>query len=960
MNAPVTTRTGTFGRSLRRGLQRYRLVFLSTLGLLVLYAVLGFWWLPNAARQWAVDYARTALHRPLELGSVEFNPFTLTARVRNGALREADGSPLFRIDELLMNFEVGSLWHRAYTFKQVRLTAPNLQAVVSKDGVLNLASLRTEPAEPASASSELPSVRIDSLELVRGELHFEDRSRPAPFSARLMPVEFTLRDFRTQPRYRNAYRFSATSTAGEHLDWSGEFTLQPLGSTGQFRVAKLQAATIADYLQDSLPFSWRSGIVDLDGTYRLTLDGTAELALRLPSITIAATEIGPKNADASWLTAMQIELRDTVVSPTRRDVAIQALRIQGLDADVQRRADGSINLLELLGPETPDQDAPWAARIDEVALDAATVRIQDLGTTPAASWVLAPVTLKAQGYSTAPNAAVKLQAELRIDDGGVLKSDGTVRLAPLDARLAIDLADLDLAPFQPYVAQATDMVLRGGRLTTRGELSYRTADDTAPPDINFTGDVAVADLSTRDNIQGQDFLRWRLLRLTDLEYQSTPAQLSIDEIYARQPYSRFIINADRSTNVQRVLRLQTGAAGESAENPNAESRPTQTRLRTRVKKVRVDNGSAFFADYSVEPSFSTGIVKLNGDVSGLSSANQTRAKVKLAGSVDNHAPVSIDGEVNFLAADAYSDLAMNFRNMELTTFNPYSGKFAGYSIAKGKLSTELRYRIENRKLDAQHHIVIDQLEFGPATGSKDAVPLPIKFAVSLLKDRNDVIDLNLPVGGSLDDPSFRIGPIIWKAFVNLLTKAVTAPFSALGALFGGGDELAYVEFAPGSPTLGAEQAGKLAKLAAALVERPQLRIDVPLTTLTPADVDALNKAAYEQALAAALPRADASPAERLAALTKLYERQTGAQPVFPAEASDAAARTTWLEAQLHTQITTGEAERAALARARADAVQAALLANNELAADRVFLTTETADSQSPPDTVRMQLKLDAR
>lgn len=953
MNAPAITRTQNFGRSLRRGLLHYRSVLLSVLGLLALYALLGFWWLPNAARQWAVDYARTEMHRPLELGSVEFNPFTLTARVRNGALREADDSPLFRIDELLMNFEISSLWHRAYTFEQVRLTAPNLQAVVSEDGVLNLARLRSGPAEPAGASSELPAVRIGSLELVRGELHFEDRSRPVPFSAQLLPVEFTLRDFRTQPQYQNAYRFSATSTAGEHLDWSGEFTLQPLGSTGQFRVVKLQAATIADYLQDSLPFSWRSGTVDLDGTYRLTLDGTAEFALRLPSITIAATKIGPKNAEASWLAATQIELRDTAVSPARRDIAIQALRIQGLDADVQRRADGSINLLELLGPETPDEDAPWAVRIDEVALDAATVRIQDLGTTPAASLVLAPITVKAQGYSTAPNAAVKLQAELRINDQGVLKSEGTVQLEPLDARLAIDLADLDLTPFQPYVAQTTDMVLRGGRLTTSGELSYRSASDTAPPDVNFTGNVTVADLSTRDNIQGQDFMRWRLLRLTDLKYQSTPAQLSIDEIYARQPYSRFIINADRTTNVQRVLRLQSGAAEESP-------RSTDTRLRTRVKKVRVENGSAFFADYSVEPSFSTGIVKLSGDVSGLSSANQTRAKVKLAGSVDNYAPVSIDGEVNFLAADAYSDLAMNFRNMELTTFNPYSGKFAGYSIAKGKLSTELRYRIEDRKLDAQHHIVIDQLEFGPATGSKDAVPLPIKFAVSLLKDRNGVIDLNLPVGGSLDDPSFRIGPIIWKAFVNLLTKAVTAPFSALGALFGGGDELAYVEFAPGSPMLDAEQASKLAKLAAALVERPQLRIDVPLTTLTPADADALNKAAYEQALTATLPRADANPAERLTALTKLYERQTGAKPVLPSEASDVAARTAWLEMQLRTQIVAGEAERAALARARADAVQAALLANDELAADRVFLTTETADGQSPPDTVRMQLKLDAR
>ena len=82
----------------------------------------------------------------------------------------------------------------------------------------------------------------------------------------------------------------------------------------------------------------------------------------------------------------------------------------------------------------------------------------------------------------------------------------------------------------------------------------------------------------------------------------------------------------------------------------------------------------------------------------------------------------------------------------------------------------MQYHVENRKLDAKHHIVIDQLEFGAATESKQAVPLPIKLAVSLLKDRNGVIDLDLPVGGSLDDPTFRIGPIIWKVFVNLIDE----------------------------------------------------------------------------------------------------------------------------------------------------------------------------------------------
>ena len=217
-----------------------------------------------------------------------------------------------------------------------------------------------------------------------------------------------------------------------------------------------------------------------------------------------------------------------------------------------------------------------------------------------------------------------------------------------------------------------------------------------------------------------------------------------------------------------------------------------------IKKVLIKDGLANFTDLSVSPHFSAGIQKLEGSVLGLSSKPGSRASVDLHGDVDAFSPVSIKGEVNLLSAALYTDLAMDFRNMELSIFNPYSGKFAGYNITKGKLTTELHYKVDGRKLDAQHHVVIDQLEFGDKTASKDAVSLPIKLAVALLKDRNGVIDLSLPVTGSLDDPKFRLGPIIWKVFVNILEKAVTAPFALLGSLFGGGPDLQFIDFQPGA------------------------------------------------------------------------------------------------------------------------------------------------------------------
>lgn len=358
-------------------------------------------------------------------------------------------------------------------------------------------------------------------------------------------------------------------------------------------------------------------------------------------------------------------------------------------------------------------------------------------------------------------------------------------------------------------------------------------------------------------------------------------------------------------------------------------------------------------------SASAAILGLSGSVSGLSSDPESHAKVELSGGVDRYAPVRISGELQLLAADVFIDVSMKFSNIELTTFNPYSGKFAGYNIAKGKLSTELIYRVEKRRLQAQHHVIIDQMEFGAATNSKDAVPLPVRLAVALLKDRHGVIDIQLPVTGSLDNPKFRVAPIVWKMLRGLVRKVVTAPFALLGSLFGGGPDLQNVQFAPGSAQLADAERSRLATLARALAERPQLKLDVPLETLCPEDTLALGEAVFETAVAKALPQpapGQAAPT-RLTLLAALYQGQFGTGPQYPPEATDAdTGRVAWLEAQLRPRFAASDDQRAALARARAEAVRDAVLGEGTVDAARIFLTAR-APGKNPPGAACMELQL---
>ena len=341
--------------------------------------------------------------------------------------------------------------------------------------------------------------------------------------------------------------------------------------------------------------------------------------------------------------------------------------------------------------------------------------------------------------------------------------------------------------------------------------------------------------------------------------------------------------------------------------------------------------------------------------------------MKLDGKVDKYAPVDIGGEVNLLSAAVFTDLSMNFRNMELTTFNPYSGKFAGYNISKGKLSTELKYLVQDRKLDASHHIVIDNLEFGDKTDSKDAAPIPLKLAVALLKDRQGIIDLNLPVSGTLDDPKFRLGPIIWKAVLNLLTKVVTAPFAALGALIGGGEEMQFVDFDAGKAELPVTQTEKLNKLAKALVERPQLKLSVPLTVVTRQDSEAIARAALNEKLppntSAEPPKDDAAKRQRIAVLEKVYKEVAKSAPAYPPETQtekgiDLDARLNFLDQSLLDRFKPDDAALTALAQQRARSVQDTLLANTELSPERVFITAERSEGKTQSKQVRMELKLE--
>ncbi|HMW45967.1 MAG TPA: DUF748 domain-containing protein, partial [Solirubrobacterales bacterium] len=246
-----------------------------------------------------------------------------------------------------------------------------------------------------------------------------------------------------------------------------------------------------------------------------------------------------------------------------------------------------------------------------------------------------------------------------------------------------------------------------------------------------------------------------------------------------------------------------------------------------LQNFLLEDAGLHFTDASLEPHVDLKLTGLRGSVKDLGSQPDRRAALDFSGNIDAAGRFQVTGTANPLARDLALDLNVAVTNTDLTPFSPYLEKFGGHPLNKGKLSLALAYQIEQRQLKAANRFLVDRLTLGPRNDSTNATSLPVKLAVALLKDRNGLIDLDVPVSGSIDDPEFRLAPAVTKVIINLVIKAATSPFSLLGALVGGGgEELSYVDFAAGGAEIPATELPKLDKLIKALTERPSLGLEI--------------------------------------------------------------------------------------------------------------------------------------
>ena len=582
------------------------------------------------------------------------------------------------------------------------------------------------------------------------------------------------------------------------------------------------------------------------------------LALRAPRLRVER-DASRRWGFERWIAAAPTASAVAVVTPVAAPAAASS-----------RHADAASNAAS----------SPWRLAVSELAIERGRIGVNDRAVPALVAFDIFEIAVQLRGYALDTAAAAPFYASARVSvpAGPSGKAVGSGVVGSIDARgelgafangvpgaahVALLAKDLPMHLIDPYFDDLFDIDVQKAQTSFKGDV--RWARGSAGSIVAVRGDATIDDFRAtnsatdravpqrglamvRDGTGGRQLLNWKSLSLRGIELAMAPGtatRLSVAETALSDFFARIVLDESGRLNLQDVARAAPeAAAAASAAAPAARGASTPVALAgastgsapaiVRFGPIAVVGGRINYDDRFVKPNYNANLSELSGRLGAFSSEAPALgqppqlAELALRGRVESTASLEITGKVNPLAKPLALDLQAKVRDLELPPLSPYAIKYAGYGIERGKMSVDLAYVVQpSGELTASNKIVLNQLAFGDKVEGATA-SLPVKLAVALLADRHGVIDLDLPVSGSINDPQFSLGGVIWKVITNLIVKAVTAPFSLLASAFGGGGdgELSRVEFAPGVATLDAAARESLDKIAKALAERPALTLTV--------------------------------------------------------------------------------------------------------------------------------------
>ncbi len=960
-------------------------------GLLVLYALVGFVLLPYVVTSYVVPTVSEQIKHPMVLREAAFNPFALSLRLTGLEVQEQNGTPMLGFEELFVNVSAASLFLQKVAFDEIHLTMPFVAAKVNSDGKLNLMSLvppsdeQASPPQPTGEPKKLMPVQIDLLDIGKGIIEYRDDSKPRPVIIDVVPFGIVLRNFSTVQveGSENAHAFTAEIGKNGKISWEGNIFLEPVESDGQLNISGIGLKVLYQAVQEQFQFDLKEGTLGLSAAYHFDLRGqTPQATVKNGKVSIDDLTIVERGGIDPVVTVPVFNVEGIQLDLQRQ--AIDVARVYSADArfDAWMASNGVLNYQTLFTPAGGKETAeppppaqakqaqaakPWAITVDEIGLKNYGASYEDRALPNPAHVDVDALNLTVKDVRIPFKKPLPVDLSLKLNESGVIEVKGAVTVEPLKADATLKLEHIEIRPFQPYLDQFLNAEVRDGAIDLDGAVHFSKEHANAPM-LQFQGNLGVSQLAIAEKNVLTDAVAWKALNINRIALDVEPTAVKIAEIVWQEPSAQIVIGSDGTLNLSRlaVSSPPTDHAPPQKEpgGDKLQSKPAEP-VPVRIDQVKLVKLAATFEDQSIEPKVKTGLTDFGGTIKGLSSKQLKKADVNLAGKVGRTAPFKIVGKINPLSEDAFTDLVITLAGMDLRPGGPYSGKYVGYGLSKGKLSLDLKYKVSQKILEAENLVHVDQLTFGEKTNSPDATSLPVPLIVGLLKDRKGQIEIDMPIRGNLNDPDFKYGKVVISTLLNLLTKVVASPFSLMGKLVpGGGEEeegLQFIEFQPGSASLTDEDMKKLEALETALDERTGLRLDVKGTFDATLDRAALQaRKLHEQLLEMSGKSRGAtadtlSPRDEQRLIEKLYAKLPSPDSITTESTQPTIEE---MKQRVAAAIVISDAELAVLARQRAEAVRDLLLESGRLTDQRVVLL-DSGVAESGHEKVRTQLALAA-
>lgn len=914
--------------------------------------------------------------------------------------------PLLKLPMLDIAIASSDLLSNHLSFRHVLLKSLDLQLRRNRRGDLQVQSLLGETSveadtaktksapksESARKTKETTAptwlIEVDELELDSARIVFSDASNAQPFNTTLEPLTVSVKHFTTAKDGRAAVAASITTEAHEQITVDGKLGVAPFLFDGVAKIRDLSLPRFAPYYASQVLFDVRQGKLDLTVPARVAMKGKElEVAVTGLATELRDLQLRRRNDREDFLRLPLLAIHGTSFDLGRRELVLGDIATADARIRLERGGPEQPWSLETLTPAPPaparaaeakpataapaaeGNESALAVTVEKLDLKGWSVRIDDRAAHTPATTVLDRVGLHLEGIGTARGKPGRFSLQARLNQTGTINLAGTLGITPLQANVQLQLKTLPVVPVQPYFQDRLALLLTSGHIGADGRVVLTSA--AKGPVVTYKGEVSAGNFVAVSRDGSDELLRLGSLRVRGIDLLSEPFKVDIGEIALRDYAANIVINADQTLNLATIVPPETKTASPSAAKKPpaptsakaaAPSAPAAAPLPVHIGALVLGGGTIKVEDRSTRPAFATSLTELAGRIAGLSFNEAERATVAIEGKLGN-GPIAIAGQINPLAKQPFIDLTFKLSDLDLSAMTPYSGKYAGYAVERGQLYLDLKYLIDARKLDAKNNVRVSQFTFGHAVDSQDATKLPVRLAVSLLKDRHGVIQLDVPVSGSLDDPKFSVWGVVLTVVKNLLIKAATSPFALIGSLFGGGEELAWLEFEPGHADLATSARPKIETLAKALFERPALRLEVEGHASRTVDLPALRRMELlrkvkaqkvKQTVAAGGDGATVSVGETEYAgyLKRAYEAEPGIVKPTNALGMLKDISVADMERLLLGAIAIGDDDLRLLARQRADVARGEILRTQKIDTERVFLVEPKSFAPTHKDKVR--------